>query len=1023
MRKVVTILFCDLASSTALAERLEPEALRRVLERYYAVAREALERHGGTVEKFIGDAVMGVFGIPVLHEDDALRAVRAAFDLRESVSKLNVDLSVLGVELVVRIGVNTGEVIAGTRPGEALVTGDPVVTAKRLEEAAPPGGILIGPKTQALVEDAVAVEPVESLALKGKASPSRGYLLLEVRAHAEGRARRIDSPLVGRDTELAALQSAFDEAVADGSARVVTVLGAAGAGKTRLVRELCAAVPQARVLRGRCLPYGEGITWWPVLEIVREAAGLTGGEPQAVAHERIGALLEGAESPERLSAGISAALGLAEEVPVEELFWAVRTLLEELARTGPLLLILDDLHWAEPSFLDLVEYLGARGRGVPALLCCLARPELLELRPHWAIPRPETSLVALHALGPQDSGALVANLLGGDLPPVLRERVLVAAGGNPLFVEELLRMLIDDGVLRREGSAWEYHAEPGRLHLPPTIGALLSARIDRLAPDERRVVEHAAVIGERFSWGDLSGLMPPEAGQSLGALLQRLVQKELIHPSAGMGDEDEFRFGHILIRDAAYALLPKDVRAVLHERAARLIDARVAGKFEVDEIGGYHLEQASQAYSEIDPFGGRGRELAAEAAARLEAAGQRAAERGESRAAVSLLERTHALCPPDDPRRATVLLDLADALFLTGRLEEAAQRLEESQQLAIEVGDEAIAGWAELDSAFLRWYTNPDEGTDALLEVASRSAELFERVGEGFGLAEALRITGDVYWIRCEIGEMQRVLERALDVIDAAGRIEQGRIRSALARAAMFGPTNVEDGLRLIDDLQSRLGEDRSVAALIDCFAAYLEALAGRFDAARARLARARGSFVELGKQLLLFSQCLFAGQVELLAGEPVAAEAHLREGYELLESLGERGNLAGAAAHLALALQAQGRNDAAEPYAEEAARLGSPDDAELQVVWRIAQSRIRAANGSAAEAVALAEEAVGIAERTDAPNLRADANLALAHALAAEGREYDARRAAQTALSFYEAKGNVVGAGAAGGLLAVTAG
>jgi class 3 adenylate cyclase/tetratricopeptide (TPR) repeat protein len=1010
-RKVVTVLFCDLASSTALAERLDPEVLRRVLERYFACARETLGRHGGTIEKFIGDAVMGVFGIPTLHEDDALRAVRAASELIDAVDRLNEDLAKLGVELVVRVGVNTGEVIAGERADEALVTGDAVVTAKRLEEAAPGGGILMGPRTYALVCDAVDVEPVDSVTLKGKSEPVRAYLLRGVRKDAEGRARRLDSPLVGRETELVTLREAFADAVSTRTCRLVTVLGPAGIGKTRLSRELSAAFPDARVLRGRCLPYGDGIAYWPLLEIVRGAAGLTGEEPPAETKANIAGLLDGTGGHDRATRGVAAALGLGEEVPVEELFWAARTLLESLGSDQPLLVVLDDLQWASSAFLDLVEYLASRTSGVAILLCCLARPDLLDVRPLWTAPRPGAGVIVLHALGSADSERLVGNLLRGELPESLRGRVLRAAEGNPLFVEELLRMLIDDGVLRRTDAGFELFADPGTLQLPPTIGALLSARLDRLASDERRVIQHAAVIGERFSWSGLAGLIAEDERTGLGACLQRLVQKELIRPAPTAGGEDEFRFGHILIRDAAYAALPKDARADLHERVARLIESRFAGAIDVDEIGGYHLEQASRAHTELDPFGSRGRELAAEAGARLEAAAQRAGARGDSPAAVSLLERTLALIDADDSRRSGLLVGLGDALRLTGRLEAADQRLGEAEAAATASGDVVAVARAALDRAFLRLYTHPEEGTDAVLAAAQGAADLFESEDDDAAFVHALAIMGEVFWLRCEIGRMQRALERALTVLDAAERPEQVRVMGALARAAMVGPAPVEEGLRLCDDLARQAVDDRILVAMIDVYAGCLEAQLGHFAEARARHARARESFTELGRQLFLGPQSVWAGQVELLAGDATAAEARLRDAYRHAEAAGDQLNLPTAAALLALALNAQGRNDEAEALAEEASRLGNPDEAEVQVLWRIARSRICAAGGAGAEAESLAADAVSIAEETDAVNLRADAQLTLALALSVEDRVEDARAAAHEALACYEAKGNVVGA------------
>src|SRR6266511_3088048 len=773
-RKTVSVLFCDLAESTRLTERLGPGALRRVLARYFAAARYVLERHGGTVEKFIGDAVLAVFGIPVAHEDDAMRAVRAAAELREAIARLNADLKPLGIELLLRIGVNTGEVAAGgTAAGQSFVTGDAVVTAKRLEEAAPPGEVLLGPATYALVRDAVEAEQLAPLELKGKSEPLAAHLLRTLRPGAPGVERQLDSPLVGRAYELATLQSAFTEAVAARECRLVTVLGPAGIGKTRLVRELATTFPEVRLLSGRCLPYGDGITYWPFAEIVRQACGLSGEEPAAQARERIAALVTGAEEDgERIVNGIAAVLALG-EASADELFWAVRRLLEEVAGHQPLLVV------------------------------------------------------------------------------------------------------IDQGVLKQAPGGWRLTADPRRLELPPTINALLSARLDRLEPEERLVIERAAVVGEVFSWSAVGTLVPAELQSTVGACLQALVRKEFIRPVLRVTrNEDDFRFGHILVRDAAYAGLPKEERAELHERLVRFIDSRFAGGIEGDEIGGYHLEQAARACSELNPLDDHGRALAEEAAARLAAAARRALARGDSPAAASLLERTVSLLAPDALERLELLIDLGDALRLVGRLEEADERLREAAERAASLGHAGVAQRAALDRAFLRLFTSPSEGTDAFLNATRAVVPVFERLGDDAGLAHAWTRLAEVYWVRLEIGRMQEALESALVAAGGAGSSERSHLRTALARAAILGPTPVEKAFRLCRELATQSEGDRTDDALLDIYAAYLEALDGRFEDARARAAAAAPVLEELGKQMLLASaQRLFAGQIELLAGDPAAAE------------------------------------------------------------------------------------------------------------------------------------------------------
>jgi class 3 adenylate cyclase len=435
-RKIVTVLFADVAGSTAMGEQLDPESLRAVMARYFQTARDCLERHGASVEKFIGDAVMAVFGVPAVHEDDALRAARAACELRESVVRLNEDLlPAFGVSLQVRVGVNTGEVVVGTE--ERLATGDAVNVAARLEQAAAPGEILLGDETFRLARDALEVEPVEPVAAKGKTEPIVAHRLLAVREGAEPFERRFDAPFVGRAPELARIRGTFEQTVADRRCRLVTVVGPPGIGKTRLARELSASLrDRAVVLTGRCLPYGEGITYWPLHEIFIAAAAED-------------------ELETALAAGGS-----------EEIFLAVRKAVERRAREQPLALVVEDIHWAEPTLLDLVEHLTDWTRDAQLLVLCLARPELLDDRPSWGGGRPNAELLTLEPLGEDDAGALVAGLASdSELADEDRTRILEVAEGNPLFVEQLVAALTEGAEAQR---------------IPATIQALLASRLETL---------------------------------------------------------------------------------------------------------------------------------------------------------------------------------------------------------------------------------------------------------------------------------------------------------------------------------------------------------------------------------------------------------------------------------------------------------------------------------------------------------------------------------------------------------------
>ena len=602
-RKVVTVLFCDLVGSTSLGESTDPEALRARMRRYFEDLRAILERHGGAVEKFVGDAVMAVFGIPVSHEDDALRAVRASWEMREAVAAHGLEA---------RIGINTGEVVVGGE-GETLVTGDAVNVAARLEQAAPAGEVLIGPETRVLVRDAVRVDPVEPLALKGKSQPVEAFRLLEVLESAEGVARHLERPLVGRERERERLGRDYEDAVADRTCRLFTLLGPAGIGKSRLVADFLERVGQdADVLRGRCLHYGEGITYWPLVEILIAS----GVDPGAVL-------------------GSSAA----------ETQLAFRRLLEERAAERPQIVLIDDLQWAEPTFLDLVEHVADLSRGAPIFLLCVARTELLDSRTGWGGGKLNAASLLLEPLGEDDCEQLIENLVAdASLDPEARERIVAASQGNPLYVEEMLAMVREQD-------------EGDEIVVPPTIHALLQARLDGLGGDERVVIERGSVEGEVFHRGSVAQLAPPPVRSAVESHLSTLVRKELIRPdSATLPDDEAFRFRHILIRDAAYESLPKATRAELHEQFAEWLEHHEL--LEQDEIVGYHLEQAHRYRAELDAEDPALTSLATRAADNLAAAGRIALDHGDYRAACSMLERATAILPQQDERRLALALDL-----------------------------------------------------------------------------------------------------------------------------------------------------------------------------------------------------------------------------------------------------------------------------------------------------------------------------------------------------------------------------
>ncbi|HEU0247492.1 MAG TPA: adenylate/guanylate cyclase domain-containing protein [Gaiellaceae bacterium] len=710
-RKPATLLFCDMSGSTAMGERVDAESVRELMFRYFHEMRSALERHGGTVEKFIGDAVMAVFGVPEVHEDDALRAVRAAMEMRERLASLNEELERrFGTRVSLRIGVNTGEVVAGESSSrQALVTGDAVNVAARLEQAAAPDEILLGEATYRLVRDAVSAAAVQPLQAKGKSNPLRAYRLLGLIGDGPARSRRLHRRIVGRAAELRALERTFADAFSERRCAMVTIVGHPGVGKSRLAEEFVSLVAgDARVLGGRCLAYGEGITFWALAEIVRQAAGIRDEDTQETARGRLAALVhgeaDGAEIAERVAQAIGLARGTAS---ASEIAWAIRKLFEGLARRRPLVLLVDDLQWAEPTFLDVLTALVDSVADAPILLLCLARPELIERGRRF------DTTIALEPLGESESMRLIEDVLGeGKVNAEVGDGILRATEGNPLFVEELLAMLVEEGFLRREDGQWLPMQDLARVAIPPTINALLAARLERLEPRERAAIERGSMEGQLFHRGAIVELSPLEWRSDVARDLEAVVDKGFIAPAeATFADEAAFRFRHILIRDAAYAAMPKKLRAELHERLAAWLERRAGDRIaEHEEILGYHLEQGYLLRAELAPVDASARELARAAARRLASAGQRALARGDLPAARSLFARTSTLLPPGDPIRLTLLPDRGAALgyqlegeyrkrVALGRVDEetrqlaraAAERLASAGRRAITRGDTTAA--------------------------------------------------------------------------------------------------------------------------------------------------------------------------------------------------------------------------------------------------------------------------------------------------------------------------------------------
>ena len=943
-RKVVTVLFCDVVGTTALGEVTDPEALRALLARYFDRMKAIVEHHGGTVEKFIGDAVMAVFGVPVAHEDDALRALRAAADMRDAFP----DLGVEG-----RIGVTTGEVVTGTE--ERLATGNAVNVAARLEQAAGAGEILAGEETVRLVREAVELEAIPPLGLKGKAEPVPAYRLLRVRDVPE---RRHDTRFVGRDHELGVFREAWERAGADGRCELLTIVGDAGVGKSRLVAEALAAV-EANVVRGRCLPYGEGITYWPVVEVLKQIGVLPADEGAALAIRSLLGETEAASTP-------------------DEIAWAFRKTLEQAASEGPLAVVFDDIQWGEETFLDLIEHVVLLSSGSGILLVCMARPDLPERRPTWPVA------LRLEPLGDAD----VDDLMPERIAPDLRERIARAAGGNPLFVEEMLAMA---------GEA------DGEVAVPPSLQALLAARLDQLEADERRVLERAAVEGEVFHRGAVQALAPEET--QVTPRLAALVRKQLIRPDRPLlAEEDGFRFRHLLIRDAAYEAVPKATRAELHERFAAWLERAGGALVELDEILGYHLEQAHRYRRElgldVNPA------LAAAARQRLTASGIRAARHQDYRAAVSLLERAAAL-EPDDELDLVLELELEEALTWIGRADGAVDSADAFVERSAARGDHVgeLCGRIRASLERLNLGETPPEELSSLVEHA---LPVFEAAGDELALFVAHLGRSNVESARGRDESALAEYELALAHARKAGYEPAGSLGTR-AGLRFFGTTPASKMLAWLDENEPEAGRRDF---FLRAYRAGSLAMLGRFDEARAILAEDRAALEERGGGVLLANLTAFESVwVELWAGNPAAAAEFGAEGWRLHSGFEKSFGLPFSAATLSRALYELGRLDDAEAWVDRAAELGGGVFTDIAVGQQV-KAKLLARRGELAEAERLAREAATICDETEQLDSQGNAYVSLAEVLLLAGKVDEAKAALEQALDRYDRKENLAMAG-----------
>jgi class 3 adenylate cyclase/tetratricopeptide (TPR) repeat protein len=1026
-RKTITVVFADLVGSTELGSRLDTETFTRMMKRYFQEMRLVLERHGGTVAKFIGDAIVAVFGIPLLHEDDALRAVKAAVDMRSALDVLNDEFqSRWGIALQTRTGINTGEVLTGVWETDAdmdgrgnvpghIAVGDAMNLGARVEQAASPGQILLGEATYRLVRRHVEALALPPIVVKGKAEPTRMYELLQVSAGQESTSPRLDAPMVGRRDNAAMLGWALARATTDRNCRVVTIMGPAGVGKSRLVHEfLTSASESATVIRGRCLPYGEGITFWPLAEVVKQAAGITDDVTRERATGMIADLLAGSEDAMQVAEIVGYAIGLSDNPgTAQETFWSIRRLFESVARGRPLIVLFEDVHWAERTFLDLVEEIAEWIQESPVLVVCTARPEFLDTRPEWMeAKRLRATTMTLEPLAQGESEQLLLNLPGGtELGASGREVVVEASGGNPLFLEQMVSMLLDDGLLER-GRA-ETPLDVADISAPPTIQALLSARLDRLPTEERHVIERAAVLGREFYRDALADGADGEAA-ALSAHLLALMRKQLVASApSDLAGQEAFRFVHGLVRDAAYQGIPKERRASLHEAFAGWLENVVGDRVqEYEEILAYHLEQAYRYRTELEAVDDQARTLAGRAAHRLGSSAGRALARGDAPGAINLLERAIALLPSGDPHRPELLLTMAEAFAETGELDREGAVLQEAMSLTEGLGDRRLEAHVRMARARQRSVVDPSASLDEVSAEADRAVPILEEADDHLGLATAWRIRNWVAHQRHRHAEALEARERAYEHAHLAGDPSEIGDLSTMAASIMYGPTPVREGIRRCQEILEQVKSSRGSEGFVLGFLGILHAMDGHADRGRELIARASAIGQELGLRLTgTATRSYWMGVLELLSGDLAAAEREFRQGYEILDEMGEGNFRSTIAARLARVLCALGRFDEAEGFAQISRDIASADDIASQVVWRGAQARVMARRGQTQEAESLATEAVALASETDALNLHGDALVDLADAQRTAGHVATAAASLRLALELYERKGNTMSA------------
>ncbi len=1004
-RKLVSVLFADTVGSTALGAEHDPELVRATMARYFERMRMIAERHGGTVEKFIGDAVMVVFGVPRVHDDDAERAVRAGLAMRDELAELNRELA---VELAARVGINSGQAVADpAAAGQFLVTGDVVNMAARLQQGADVGEVVVGALTEQLTRVAIEYHPHEPIVAKGKAAPLRAFTAVRARSVIPEQARGLPAmraALVGRDRELKLLLDTIERAKAERAVHVFTLLGEPGVGKSRLVGECLARLRgESVIMRGRCLPYGTGITYWPLIEILRAQAGIAGPDDRASALANLDAhlatMLSSAADLQPVRARLLVLLGL--ESPAvalpdvapgrvhAEIGWALRRYLEALTATRTAVIVIDDVQWAEPALIEVLDGILDRMRGVPLALVCVARPELTETHPRWSSGRPNASTMTLEGLDAAQTTTLISRLLDiDDLPAALRAQIATRSEGNPLFCEEFLRTLIDDGRVVQENGRWRATPAAATVAVPETIVALLAASIDRLGAEEKRALQLASIIGERFDLAEVAALAEDASPAALDAL-DALERKGLILEDREVGGTGAMRFKHLLVREVAYGSIAKADRAPLHERFAQALEVEAGDRRgEFAEILAHHTEQAFTLSAELR----LPRDVLVPRAARAATAALALAERAELRGDVTLMERFLAVADraaliADDPglheRRAFLRIR---AQLLAGRFDEARPAATAALAAARERGDINRAARIAQALAYAEMWGGALSDIRPAIDTAR---ELSEAAGDAAGVIEMDALYLEFFW---GSGNFSAFVDGGVALIERArviGEIQAAQImKRVMAAARYLGELDLADryaaeareiGQRL--GLRALLREIRGADATGAWFKGDAGAALATLDEVRAEAAGDGDAnrLVNVGRRT-----------AEILEGESRYEEAVAALSAALAESVrtGERWNRSELLGHLAVDLLRIGRTEEAQAYAAEAAAMvRGPEDISGVAEAEWVRANVLAARGDDDAADAAFSAAIASADRGEFTHLRINLRLDRAEFLIARKR------------------------------------